>query len=358
MTLSNDALFAALREGLALGHDDGVEAELDLLCGKKGWTVTRVVGGYEVTAPTLAQWSRLPTILHFLMYGGVSLIQTPRSPHDRACRLLSRADSESGLGLEILFTCAEAPQEDDDDAPQPPTVTRPASAALSGAEMQLHGLLVGAALDHFTLIGGPAGVAELTIRFVHNPGQGARAWPARLSLRCEWEIGAAPDGRPQRDTLPIAALDALCQTGAVTVRDVSVRGPDLRVVFEDGATLTTRVNTSAVGEAWIVTKTTWEDAALPRRVASEGGEIFVQAVQLSATPELRAELTRRIRDGAPLLDLHAALRRWRDLGLTQTDALAALETLRAELQSETEDNLVTDLMDFVVGFCAPNLRLY
>ena len=122
MKPSTESLFATLREGLTLGHNDGIEVELDFLCGKKGWTVTRVAGGYEVTAPTIAQWSRLPEIIHFLMYGGVSLIQTPRRAQERVCRLLSRSDNdaEPGLGFEILFRCAEEdapPEVDADSAP-------------------------------------------------------------------------------------------------------------------------------------------------------------------------------------------------------------------------------------------------
>jgi hypothetical protein len=364
MNPTTESLFAALREGLTLGHDPGVEAELDSLCGKKGWTVRRVTGGYEVTAPTEAQWRRLPEILRFMMYGGVSLIQTPSRPQERVCRLLSRADSARGLGVEILFNCAEPAGEDDEDASEalPAQACTPEPIALDPTTQNLQRLLVGAALDRFTFIGRSAGEAEHTLHFVQNPGQGAHAWPVRLSLRCDWRVNGEADAPAPNDTLPLqtAALAALCQTGALTVRQATVRGPDLWLVFEGGETLTTRVNPAAVGEAWVVTKTTWDDGALPWRVASEGGETFVQAVQPVAMPTLRAALTRELHDGAPLDQLYQTLRQWRERGVSQADALGALEAIRAELQTEAEakDDLVTDLMDFVVGFCSPHMRLY
>ena len=65
-----------------------------------------------------------------------------------------------------------------------------------------------------------------------------------------------------------------------------------------------------------------------------------------------------IRGGVSLEALRDELVRWRDAGVSQAEALASLEALRVECVDEAEEDRVRELMDFVVGFCAPRLRIY
>ena len=88
--------------------------------------------------------------------------------------------------------------------------------------------------------------------------------------------------------------------------------------------------------------------------------VAIEHENAPGAPKLRYCLWKLLVVGAPLDQLYQTLRQWRERGVSQADALGALEAIRAELQTEAEakDDLVTDLMDFVVGFCSPHMRLY
>jgi hypothetical protein len=68
-----------------------------------------------------------------------------------------------------------------------------------------------------------------------------------------------------------------------------------------------------------------------------------------------------IRDGLAaklsLGQLLAILRQHKDAGLQQADAYKLLDELRAD-RPEDEDDLILELLDVVVGFCSPHMRLW
>lgn len=72
---------------------------------------------------------------------------------------------------------------------------------------------------------------------------------------------------------------------------------------------------------------------------------------------LKSELRSKITLNSPLKDMWETLKDYKDKGLNKEDAYEILQELRGEFADENEDK-VLELMDFVVGFCAPSMRLY
>ncbi|MBI1949057.1 MAG: hypothetical protein HYS27_25440 [Deltaproteobacteria bacterium] len=62
----------------------------------------------------------------------------------------------------------------------------------------------------------------------------------------------------------------------------------------------------------------------------------------------------------PLAALLGVARDLRDSGASQADVEALFREFLAtpHCQGEREDDLVRDALDFIVGFCAPNMRLF
>ena len=56
-------------------------------------------------------------------------------------------------------------------------------------------------------------------------------------------------------------------------------------------------------------------------------------------------------------DFCPILEEFRDKGMSATSALAVLQSLRAGADEPTDD-LILEVMDIVVGFCSPHLRVW
>ncbi|MCM1236255.1 MAG: hypothetical protein NC489_39750 [Ruminococcus flavefaciens] len=71
-----------------------------------------------------------------------------------------------------------------------------------------------------------------------------------------------------------------------------------------------------------------------------------------------SELTSvQIRNNNDVLYLRRLLIKFKNNGMDKDSILKSLEELRRKSTSETEDTLL-DLMDFVVGFCNPDLSIF
>ncbi len=77
---------------------------------------------------------------------------------------------------------------------------------------------------------------------------------------------------------------------------------------------------------------------------------------MSATFE--ADMRRALEGGAGLLQMVDLLRASRTQGLTRAEAMQTLEALRAESLTEAAEDSILEVMDVVVGFCSPHLRVW
>lgn len=99
-----------------------------------------------------------------------------------------------------------------------------------------------------------------------------------------------------------------------------------------------------------------------RRSPANFGLVMVVDGKLRAMTEheLIAEVDAAIVDGAAFDALLTIVRRYRTAGGTQADAESALTVLmlRYRSQSHPLEDRVADLLDRVVGWCAPDLRIW
>jgi hypothetical protein len=71
-------------------------------------------------------------------------------------------------------------------------------------------------------------------------------------------------------------------------------------------------------------------------------------------------LERCLRSSNPVLDLRALLEQFLSQGADQAELLQKLENARQQLRQanrETDEEAVTDVMDFLVGWCSPHMRM-
>ncbi|RYF69385.1 MAG: hypothetical protein EOO39_17650 [Cytophagaceae bacterium] len=61
---------------------------------------------------------------------------------------------------------------------------------------------------------------------------------------------------------------------------------------------------------------------------------------------------------AQLLELVDIIRSFKKQGGSQQDALQVLEDLRNRVTNEIEEDRLLELMDFVVGHCSPQMRIW
>ena len=78
---------------------------------------------------------------------------------------------------------------------------------------------------------------------------------------------------------------------------------------------------------------------------------------MSATESFRRAVVDAITVGSTFDDLVAIAREHRDRGLSRADAMSALESVRGTLAEDAADRIL-ELMDIVVGFCAPRHRVW
>jgi hypothetical protein len=60
-----------------------------------------------------------------------------------------------------------------------------------------------------------------------------------------------------------------------------------------------------------------------------------------------------VRSEAPLRQIVDDLRKYRSRGTSRDEVQHALESLRAEAQSESEEDRILEILDIVSGFCPP-----
>jgi hypothetical protein len=56
--------------------------------------------------------------------------------------------------------------------------------------------------------------------------------------------------------------------------------------------------------------------------------------------------------------LYRALRQLKERGLQQRDAYAALKSLRGEFKGTAVEDEILDTLDYVVGWCSPEKRIW
>jgi hypothetical protein len=72
--------------------------------------------------------------------------------------------------------------------------------------------------------------------------------------------------------------------------------------------------------------------------------------------DLRRLLIEAIGRRAPLQDLHALLVAFKNQGGGQQEAHDLLESMR--IDASEEEDVILELMDFVVGYCSPSWRIW
>lgn len=56
--------------------------------------------------------------------------------------------------------------------------------------------------------------------------------------------------------------------------------------------------------------------------------------------------------------LHGCLVEFKDKGMNKQEMYDNLDELRRQVQTEEQEDLIRDLMDFVVGYCHPNWHVF
>ena len=59
-----------------------------------------------------------------------------------------------------------------------------------------------------------------------------------------------------------------------------------------------------------------------------------------------------------ILSLRESLIQFRDKGMGKSSMIKNMEELRSVCQSEADEDVLMELMDFVVGFCSPHLSIF
>lgn len=73
--------------------------------------------------------------------------------------------------------------------------------------------------------------------------------------------------------------------------------------------------------------------------------------------QFRTVIQAALERGALLEELRAILCEYRDTGLSQQEAYATLNALRLGAGAQLDDRIL-EVMDVVVGFCAPHYRVW
>jgi hypothetical protein len=64
-----------------------------------------------------------------------------------------------------------------------------------------------------------------------------------------------------------------------------------------------------------------------------------------------------LKQSDPVIQLKSAVKDMIVDGYNREDIIDEFELLRKELSDETEENVVLDIMDFVVGWCSPHMKI-
>ena len=78
---------------------------------------------------------------------------------------------------------------------------------------------------------------------------------------------------------------------------------------------------------------------------------------MTLNEEFMKVLSVEIEEKNNLLVLHKCLMKFKNAGMDKESMIKSLKELRNSSDSETEDVLL-ELMDFVVGYCNPNLSIF
>jgi hypothetical protein len=73
---------------------------------------------------------------------------------------------------------------------------------------------------------------------------------------------------------------------------------------------------------------------------------------------MQQELEAAIKSDKPLDEIVTMLRQYKQQGVTQGEVYSFLEALHQATPDETTDDRILEVADFVVGFCAPHLKVW
>jgi hypothetical protein len=74
--------------------------------------------------------------------------------------------------------------------------------------------------------------------------------------------------------------------------------------------------------------------------------------------ERRQELEAAIKSEKPLTEIVALLRRYKELGVLQSEVYAFLEAWHQAAPDEATADRILDVADCVVGFCSSHMRIW
>ncbi|KOS62212.1 hypothetical protein FJQ98_17350 [Lysinibacillus agricola] len=74
--------------------------------------------------------------------------------------------------------------------------------------------------------------------------------------------------------------------------------------------------------------------------------------------KLKTDIQNGLINHFEFFDLHKILKEYKDAGGKQNDAYAVLESLRGDLKDDSSEDILLELLDVVIGFCSPHIRIW
>jgi len=74
--------------------------------------------------------------------------------------------------------------------------------------------------------------------------------------------------------------------------------------------------------------------------------------------KLKTDIHNGVINHFEFFDLHKILKEYKDAGGMQNDAYVVLESLREDLKDGSSEDLLLEVLDVVIGFCSPNIRIW
>lgn len=79
------------------------------------------------------------------------------------------------------------------------------------------------------------------------------------------------------------------------------------------------------------------------------------------TDAFKQEILSEIRNGVDVMKSRETLLRYKELGIDKDSMYSVLDSLRDEMRKNGEDELedaIIEIMDFIIGWCAPNMKIF
>lgn len=74
--------------------------------------------------------------------------------------------------------------------------------------------------------------------------------------------------------------------------------------------------------------------------------------------KLKTDIHKGLLNHFEFFDLHKILKEYKDASGKQNDAYAVLESLREDLKEDSSEDILLELLDVVIGFCSPHIRIW